>query len=73
MLTGSLGRPVIDKTGLAGTYYFGALKWAGDDSPGSSLPSLFGLLRDEFGLEVKAEPGPVPVLVIDHAEKPVAN
>ena len=73
MLTHSLGRPVIDKTGLTGTYYFGLLKWAGDDSAGSPLPSLFALLREEFGLEVKAEPGPVPVLIIDHVEKPMVN
>jgi uncharacterized protein (TIGR03435 family) len=73
MLTRSLGRPVIDKTGLTGSYYFGALKWAGDDSVGSSLPSLPALLREEFGLELKAEPGPVPVLIIDHVEKPSAN
>ncbi len=73
MLTHALGRPVIDKTGLSGSYYFGVLKWAGDESVGSSLPSLPALLREDFGLELKSERGPVPVLVIDHAEKPVAN
>jgi uncharacterized protein (TIGR03435 family) len=72
-LSHALGRPVIDKTGLTGSYYFGVLKWAGDESMGSSLPSLFALMREEFGLELKAEPGPVPVLVIDRAEKPIAN
>jgi bla regulator protein blaR1 len=72
-LSHSLGRPVIDKTGLTGSYYLGVLKWAGDESVGSSLPSLSALMRDEFGLELKAEPGPVPVLVIDHAEKPTPN
>jgi len=49
------------------------LRWAGDEDVSSSLPSLPALLREEFGLELKAEPGPVPVLVIDHAEKPTAN
>ena len=73
MLSHALGRPVIDKTGLTGSYYFGVLKWAGDESTDSSLPSLFALMRGEFGLELKAEPGPVPVLVIDHGEKPTAN
>ena len=77
VLTGTLslalGRPVIDKTGLTGSYYFGVLKWSGDESVGSSLPSVFTLMREEFGLELKAEPGPVPVLVIDHVEKPTAN
>jgi bla regulator protein BlaR1 len=72
-LTHALERPVIDKTGLIGSYYFGILKWAGDESVGSSLPSLPALLREEFGLELKAELGPVPVLIIDHVEKPLAN
>lgn len=72
-LTHALGRPVIDKTGLTGTYYFGVLKWAGDDSAGSPLPSLPALLRDDFGLELKSESGPAPVLVIDHVEKPLQN
>jgi uncharacterized protein (TIGR03435 family) len=72
-LSHALGRPVIDKTGLTGSYYLGVLKWAGDESVDSSLPSLFALMREEFGLELKAEPGPVPVLVIDHVERPTAN
>jgi bla regulator protein BlaR1 len=73
ILSHAVGRPVIDKTGLTGSYYFGVLKWAGEESSGSSLPSLFALMREEFGLQLKAERGPVPVLVIDHAEKPTAN
>ena len=72
-LTRVLGRPVIDTTGLTGSYDFGVLKWAGDESAGSSLPSLPTLLRDELGLELKAERGPVPVLVIDYVEKPSPN
>jgi uncharacterized protein (TIGR03435 family) len=55
-LSQALGRPVIDKTGLTGSYYFGILKWAGDESVGSSLPSLPALMHEEFGLELRAEP-----------------
>ena len=73
LLSPALDRPVIDKTGLTGSYDFGILKWAGKESSGSSLPSLVALMREEFGLELKVERGPVPVLVIDHAEKPTAN
>lgn len=68
-----VGRPVIDKTGLAGDFYLGVLRWAGDEGAGSSLPSLPALLRDQFGLELKPETGPVPVLIIEHVEKPLAN
>jgi uncharacterized protein (TIGR03435 family) len=73
LLSHTLERPVIDKTGLIGSYYIGVLKWAGEDSSSSSLPSLFALMREQFGLELKPELGPVPVLVIDHVEKPTAN
>jgi uncharacterized protein (TIGR03435 family) len=73
LLSHTLERPVIDRTGMTGSYYFGVLKWAGDDSSGSSLPSLPALLREDFGLDLKAERGPVPVLVIDHVEKPTPN
>jgi uncharacterized protein (TIGR03435 family) len=73
LLSHTLEKPVINKTGLTGTYYIGILKWAGEDSSSSSLPSLFALMREQFGLELKPELGPVPVLIIDHAEKPTAN
>jgi len=73
MLSRALGRTVIDKTGLTGSYDFGILKWAGEESSDSSLPSLPALIREEFGLELKPERSPVPVLIIDHAEKPTAN
>lgn len=73
VLTLSLGRPVVDQTGLTGNYYFGVLMWAGDEGSSSSLPSLPSLLRDQFGLELKAGHAPVPVLVIDHVEEPLAN
>lgn len=68
----NVGRPVVDRTGLAGTYYFD-LKWAGDTSPDSSLPSLPSLLKDQFGLELKSDTGPVDILVIDNVEKPTGN
>lgn len=68
----SAGRPVIDKTGLRDTYYMN-VKWAGDTSPNSPLPSLPAALREQFGLELKSETGPVEVLVIDRAERPTPN
>ena len=68
----NVGRPVVDRTGLPGTYYFD-LKYAGDNAPESPLPSLVGALKEQFGLELKSETGPVEVLMIDRAEKPTAN
>jgi uncharacterized protein (TIGR03435 family) len=72
MLGSSVGRPVVDKTGLRETYYFGDIKWAGD-APDSPLPSLPAALREQFGLELKSDTGPVEVLVIDRAERPTSN
>ena len=71
-LGANVGRPVIDKTGLRETYYFD-MKWAGDTAPDSPLPSLPAALREQFGLELKSETGPVEVLVIDRAERPTPN
>ncbi|HKV49208.1 MAG TPA: TIGR03435 family protein [Candidatus Acidoferrales bacterium] len=71
-LASVLQRPVIDKTGLNGTYDL-RLKWAGDLAANSPLPSLPTALRENFGLELKPETGEVNVLVIDHAEKPTPN
>ena len=67
----NVGRPVVDKTGLPGTYYF-FVKYAGE-TPNSSLPSLPTALKEQFGLELKSDTGPVEVLVIDRAEKPLPN
>jgi uncharacterized protein (TIGR03435 family) len=70
-LSGWLGRPVVDRTGLAETYYFD-LKWASDE-PNSSLPSLPTALREAFGLELKPYTGPIDTFIIDYAEKPSSN
>jgi uncharacterized protein (TIGR03435 family) len=72
VLSNSIGRPVIDKTGLKDAYVFD-LRWAGDAAPDSPLPSLPAALRESFGLELKSETAPADVLVIDHAEKPTPN
>jgi uncharacterized protein (TIGR03435 family) len=73
LLSNSLGRPVIDKTGLSGTYDFNVLKWAGDNSSGSPLPSLPTAVKEAFGLELKSENSAIEILVIDRAEKPSSN
>lgn len=67
-----VNRPVFDKTGLQGSYNL-FLKWAGDTSFGSPLPSLPAALRETLGLELKSETGEIDILVIDHAEKPTPN
>ena len=70
-LSQQLHEPVLDATGLTGTYDF-TLDWAQNDSvPG---PSLFTAVQEQLGLKLETKKVPVDVLVIDHAEKiPTAN
>jgi uncharacterized protein (TIGR03435 family) len=80
-----MDRPVVDLTGLQGGYDF-ELEFTREVPPGSpesgkanandpdtSGPDIFGAVRKQLGLELKAQKGPVPVIVIDHADKPAAN
>jgi uncharacterized protein (TIGR03435 family) len=75
ILSQSLGRTVIDKTGLTGLYNF-TLTYASDADAGSqasdapSGPSIFTALEEQLGLKLESAKGPVQVLVVDHIEKP---
>jgi bla regulator protein BlaR1 len=79
-LSQQLGRTVIDKTGLTGTYDF-TLKWtpdAGTQAPDSATaeqsgPSIFTAVQEQLGLKLQSAKGPVEMIVIDHVEKPDAN
>jgi uncharacterized protein (TIGR03435 family) len=64
--------PVLDKTGLAGTYSFGVDVRS---EPGADMFSLWQrALRDRMGLRLESRRGMVRVVVIDSAEKvPAAN
>jgi len=88
VLSQMLGRPVVDKTGLAGKYDF-SLKWAPDEHEGQMFkgagdapappsaepagPSIFTAVQEQLGLKLEAQKSPMMVLVIDHIEKPSAN
>ena len=75
LLTQSVERTVVDKTGLKGKYDF-TLKWASDDGHSqtdTSGPSIFTALQEQLGLKLEAGKGPVQVLVIDHIERPTEN
>jgi uncharacterized protein (TIGR03435 family) len=62
------GRPVIDKTGITGTFSI-KLKYAPMDDPDSPLPSVFTALQDQLGLKLIPQKVPVEELVIDHIDK----
>ena len=75
-------RPVIDKTNLKGNFDF-KLSFAPElppDFPKDNLPpgfldrpSIYDALREQLGLKLQQEKGPVPYYVIDRLEKPADN
>jgi len=69
MLSDSLHRVVIDKTGLTGKYDF-HLVWDPSPDQSSEGPSLISAVEDQLGLRLEPGTGPVQVLVIDRLEKP---
>ncbi len=68
LLSGSLGKPVVDDTGLTGKYDF-KIEWAQDERQADTRPSIFTALQD-LGLRLDAIKGQEKVLVIDRVEKP---
>jgi bla regulator protein blaR1 len=78
----NLGRPVVDQTGLPGTFDF-TLQWQPDqNAPLQFLPEssddlggtpFFDALKEQLGLRLKPATAVIPVLVIDHVEQPSAN
>jgi uncharacterized protein (TIGR03435 family) len=81
-----LDRPVVDHTNLPGKWDF-LLKWTPDESQFGGMgikippptdspdapPPLFTALQEQIGLRLDAEKAQVPVLIIDHVEKPSDN
>lgn len=65
-----LGIPVLDATGLAGTFDF-VLDWAPNLSAADdeSRPSLFTALREQLGLRLQGARRAVPIWVIDHVAR----
>jgi uncharacterized protein (TIGR03435 family) len=74
---GNLGRPVVDETGLRGTYDFvldftpePPPKYATIDSGG---PTFQEALKKQLGLRLDSQKGNVEFLVLDHVEHPEGN
>jgi uncharacterized protein (TIGR03435 family) len=84
-----LDRPVVDESGLSGRYDFVLTFTADDSqfnghppqlngqAPKSdsaeAAPNLFEAMQQELGLKLEPQKAEVPVIVIDHVEKPSAN
>jgi uncharacterized protein (TIGR03435 family) len=77
---GEIERPVVDRTGLSGSFdvtleYSLGLKTDGGGTTQdlSAPPPLITALQDQLGLKLEPQTGPVDVLVIDHVERPSEN
>jgi uncharacterized protein (TIGR03435 family) len=75
VLGSMLERPVVDKTGFAGSFKVD-LQFApvtpGNDTD-STRPSIFTALEEQLGLRLQPQKGTEKVLVIDHVERPSEN
>ena len=78
-----LGRSMFDKTGIRGTVDF-VLEWTPESRniprPGTesqpdlrSGPTFQEALREQLGLKLESEKGPLDILVVDHVEHPSEN
>jgi uncharacterized protein (TIGR03435 family) len=83
LLTIGLDTPVIDATGLSGSFYytlrsqfrpvatwFGTSRFASNDP---DLPALSTALDEQLGLRLESRRGPFDVLVIDSVQQPTEN
>jgi uncharacterized protein (TIGR03435 family) len=65
-----IGRLVVDRTGLTGSYDLD-LRWTPDEFETSS--ELITALREQLGLKLEAIRAPMEVIVVDKAERPSEN
>ncbi len=86
VLANFVGRPVLDRTQLAGAFDF-RLSWTPDRVPQGPVPpgapalppidpngpSLFAALQEQLGLKLESTRAPLEVLVIDRVERPTPD
>lgn len=79
-LSDQVGRTVVDKTALEGTYDF-SLKWSADElaeatkdtKVGDRPPEIYTALQEQLGLKLVPGRGPSEVLVVDAVDQPVVD
>ena len=77
LASNEVNRIVIDKTGLTGMYDF-QVDWVHESTAASAEnvpdgPSIFTAIEEQLGLKLLPAKAPVPVLVVDHIERPTDN
>ena len=78
----NVDRPIIDRTGLSGNFDFilefspqlnGPLPPGATFQPDPNGPTFQQALKEQLGLKLESQTGPVEVVVIDHIEEPSQN
>ena len=84
LVSSAVRAPVIDRTGLSGLFDF-TLEYMGERplpgrTPGQDLnanetppPPIATALQQQLGLKLEKQVGPLPILVIDGAERPLPD
>lgn len=73
LLSAILRKPVVDQTGLKGTYAF-TLQYSGAEaSADNGPPSIFTALQEQLGLRLENTTAPVDMVTIEHIEEPSEN
>jgi bla regulator protein BlaR1 len=85
-MAGEVDRPVVDQTGLKGSYDFSIEYGSPNDSfagppsaasttgsPERQGPSFMAALREQLGLKLVSTKAPVRMIVVDHVEKASGN
>jgi uncharacterized protein (TIGR03435 family) len=72
-LTPIAGRPVVDATGLTGSFDLNMTFTPNDAADPAGGASLFTAIQEQLGLRLESRRAPVNVLVIESAERPTAD
>jgi uncharacterized protein (TIGR03435 family) len=77
LLSGPVGRPVVDKTGLTGIYDMhldmGQTALSAADTAADPVASIFSAVQEQLGLKLESQKSQVETLVIDRVERPTEN
>jgi uncharacterized protein (TIGR03435 family) len=75
---GEIGRPVVDQTGLTGRWDF-TLQIAmpfgrpAPDAAAQEGPTILEAMQEQLGIKLKPAKATIPVLIVDHVERPSEN
>jgi uncharacterized protein (TIGR03435 family) len=79
-ISGSAGRPVLDKTGLTGIYHImaeydrlAAIRGPATTDTLASAPSVFTAVQEQLGLKLEPSSAMRDMLIIDRIERPTDN